>query len=255
MRTPRPPYGMDRTSESVLPAMGKECITRLTHILEGCGVPRRTIARSMYEEANRLLASEDLNNPSPARAIAARAPRSELPLAYQAVTEWCRNPGYTDDKGNPRPLFKHGRQSVTTLVRSLHRSASADDILSYLLETQTVERVGRRYRPRRGWVLLRGSAPHNWWSLRYTHATLGTAESNLRPATEALARFQRLAEHAAVPKSKVPLVSAQLERKGMALLKWFDGLLRSYAAERREGEDTVWLAVAVQMLQHDEDTE
>lgn len=255
MKVRRSPNRGDRTPEADLRVMGDECIDRLTRILEGCGIPRAAIAQSLHDIADKLVASENASTQPPAKVIARRKARSEIPLAHQLVTEWSRDPRYTDEQGNTRPLFKRGRQSVTTLLRRLHRSASVDDILSYLLETQTVERLGNRYRLRRGWVLLRGSAPHNSWSLRYTHATLGTAENNLRPATEAPARFQRLAEHAEIPRSKVPLFAAEVERKGSALLKWFDGLLRSYAAERREGEEVVWLAVALQMLQHDGDAE
>ncbi len=255
MKARRSPNDGDRTLEADLRVMGDECIGRLARILEGCGIPRAAIAQSLHDMADNLLASERSGTQPPAKVITRRKVRSEIPLAHQLVTEWSRDPRYTDEQGNARPLFKRGRQSVTTLLRRLHRSASVDEILSYLLETKTVERVGNRYRLRRMWVLLRGSAPHNSWSLRYTHATLGTAKNNLRPATEAPARFQRLAEHAEIPKSKVPLFAAEVERKGSALLKWFDGLLRSYAAERRDGEEVVWLAVALQMSQNGGDAE
>src|ERR1700739_2888446 len=120
MKARRPPNGRDRKSEAFLREMGDECIGRLTRILEGCGIPRAAIAQSLHDMADNLLASERLDTQPPAKVIAQRKARLEIPLAHQLVTEWCRDPRYTDEQGNTRPLYKQGRQSVTTLLRRLH---------------------------------------------------------------------------------------------------------------------------------------
>ncbi len=58
-------------------------------------------------------------------------------------------------------------------------------------------------------------------------------------------------EHVRVPVSKLPLIERHLERRGMAVLEWFDDLLRRYASENKPGERSIWLAVAVHLLQED----
>jgi hypothetical protein len=86
--------------------------------------------------------------------------------------------------------------------------------------------------------------------LRYVHQTLGTSLNNLHPQPDT-ARFQRLVEHVRIPISKLPSVERHLERRGMAVLKWFDDLMRSYATQSRRGERTIWLAVALHLLEGD----
>lgn len=245
MNTPRRMRSHKRQGARHLPQMARECIRRLTRILYGCGISEQAIARGLYEAADELLTSPpaaSMRWPSPSR--------PDLPLAHQLITEWCRNPRYTY-RGKPRPLPKEGPRSMTSLARTLNRAASVDEVVAYLLATQTVERVGQRYRPRSQWVLLRGSDFHSWWSLRYTHATLGTAEHNLFTGLDTPARFERLVEHTQVPVSQVTRVAEQLERRGMALLKWFDRLLRSCAAHRQAGEATAWVGIALQLVQQD----
>jgi hypothetical protein len=72
----------------------------------------------------------------------------------------------------------------------------------------------------------------------------------LHPQTDT-ARFQRLVEHVRVPVNKLPLIERHLERRGMAVLKWFDDLMRRYATQALPGERTIWLAVALHLLQGD----
>ena len=136
---------------------------------------------------------------------------------------------------------------MTALVRSVSRSAKVSAVTSYLIGTNTVRRVGTRYKLTRPWILLQGK-DGPWFQLRFIHQTLGTSINNLHPRLD-MARFQRMVEHVRVPISKLPLVERHLERRGMAVLKWFDDLLRRYATERQSEERGIWLAVALHLLQ------
>jgi hypothetical protein len=134
------------------------------------------------------------------------------------------------------------------LVKGLSRSGKVDDVLAYLIRTGTVARAsGASYQLKRPWMLLQGDAGR-WYQIRYIQQTLNTARNNLYPRADA-ARFQRMVEHVRIPVAKLPIVERHLERRGMELLQWFDSLLRRCAAGNRRNGPTIWLAVALQLLQ------
>ena len=118
------------------------------------------------------------------------------------------------------------------------------------MATNTVKKVGARYQLTRPWILLQGK-DGPWFQLRYIHQALSTSINSLHPRHD-MARFQRMVEHVRVPISKLPLVERHLERRGMAVLKWFDDLLRRYATERQSEERGIWLAVALHLLQEED---
>jgi hypothetical protein len=228
-----------------LSKMAAECIAKLTQLLDECELGRENIARALTQAAERLVASEKL--PRSDRALSANPTHHIFPIANQVVTEWRRDPLFSDDQGKPRLLPKNGPRSMTALVRSVSRSAKVSTVMSYLIGTNTINRIGTRYKLSRPWILLQGK-DGPWFQLRYIHQTLSTSINNLHPRPD-MARFQRMVEHVRVPISKLPLVERHLERRGMAVLKWFDDLLRRYATEHQSEERGIWLAVALHLLQ------
>jgi hypothetical protein len=52
-----------------------------------------------------------------------------------------------------------------------------------------------------------------------------------------------------VPVRKVPEIHRMVDRKGMALLMWFDRFLHACAAERQEGEPVVWYGIGLQQFE------
>jgi hypothetical protein len=249
MRNTRKRSGSRRqTSDPAhLSKMAAECVAKLTHLFEECGLERENIARALSQAAEQLIESPPEKPPRSDRASSAKPTHHIFPIANQVVTEWRKNPLFSDDQGKPRLLPTNGPQSMTALVRSVSRSAKVSAVTSYLIGTNTVKRVGARYRLSRPWILVQGK-DGSWFQLRYIHQTLSTSINNLRPRSD-MARFQRMVEHVRVPISKLPLVERHLERRGMAVLKWFDDLLRRYATERQREERGIWLAVALHLLQ------
>jgi hypothetical protein len=234
---------------SPLSKMAAEGIADLTRLLDECGLGREHIAQALQDAAGQLIASKPNgrrhHNKSPSSTPTPRL----FPIANQAVTEWRKDPQFSDERGNPRLLPRSGPRSMTALVRSVSRSANVSAVMRYLTQTDTIRKVGTRYQLCRPWILLQGKEGP-WFQLRYVHQTLGTSLNNLHPQPDT-ARFQRLVEHVRIPMSKLPSVERHLERRGMAVLKWFDDLMRRYAAQARPGERTIWLAVALHLLQGD----
>jgi len=230
-----------------LSKMAAECIAKLTQLLDECELGRENIARALSESAAQLIASRPEKPPRSGLASSANPTHHIFPIANQVVTEWRRDPLFSDDQGKPRLLPTNGRRSMTALVRNVSRSAKVSTVTSYLIGTHTVRRVGTRYKLTRPWILLQGK-DGPWFQLRYIHQTLSTSINNLHPRPDT-ARFQRMVEHIRVPISRLPLVERHLERRGMAVLKWFDDLLRRYATEHQSEERGIWLAVALHLLQ------
>jgi len=242
--------GRQNRAPAHLSKMAADCIAKLTQLLDECGLDREDIASELSEAGKRLIASKPQKGLRTNGAPPANQTPRLFPIANQVVTEWRRDPLFSDDQGEPRRLPMNGLRSMTALVRSVSRSANVSAVMAYLIGTHTVKRVGTRYQLSRPWILLQGE-DGPWFQLRYIHQTLGTSINNLHPQPD-LARFQRMVEHVRVPISKLPLVERHLERRGMAVLKWFDDLLRRYATEHQRGERSIWLAVALHLLQGEE---
>jgi hypothetical protein len=233
-------------------SMLEGCFAQLAALASDSGVAPDEIRRILLECVSKLPAPSTSQNrgraqppkPDPSRDVANKL----FPIANQVVTEWRKDPQYVDRYGSPLILPKAGRCSLTTLVKAVSRNGKVDAILAYLISTGTVARVsGAKYQLKRPWMLLQGDAGR-WYQIRYIQQTLNTARNNLYPRPEA-ARFQRMVEHVRIPVTKLPLVERHLERRGMELLQWFDALLRRYSAGRHGGGRTIWLAVALQLLQ------
>jgi hypothetical protein len=229
--------------------MAAECIADLTVLLDECGLGRENIAKALWDAADQLIARKPNGGRHNNKSLAPTPTPRLFPIANQAVTEWRKDPQFSDERGNPRLLPRNGPRSMTALVRSVSRSANVSAVVRYLAETDTIQKVGTRYKLCRPWILVRGKEGP-WFQLRYVHQTLGTSLNNLHPQPDT-ARFQRLVEHVRIPISKLPSVERHLERRGMAVLKWFDDLMRSYATQGRRGERTIWLAVALHLLEGD----
>jgi hypothetical protein len=232
---------------SPLSKMAAECIADLTRLLDECGLGRQNIAHDLWDAADQLIASQPNGRRHNNTSVSSTPTPRLFPIANQAVTEWRKDPQFSDERGHPRLLPRSGPRSMTALVRSVSRSANVSAVVRYLTQTETIQKVGTRYQLCRPWILLRGKEGP-WFQLRYVHQTLGTSLNNLHPQPDT-ARFQRLVEHVRIPISKLPSVERHLDRRGMAVLNWFDDLLRRYAAQARTGERTIWLAVALHLLQ------
>lgn len=244
-----------RGSGPRLVSMLEDCFAQLVALASESGVPPNEIQRilrdCMADLPDLCIPRGRGRDPATNSNILGDAGDRLFPIANQVVTEWRKDPRYVDRDGDPLVLPKGGRRSFTALVKGLSRNDKVDEILAYLIRTDTIARVrGTHYQLRRPWMLLQGDAGR-WYQVRYIQQTLNTARNNLYPRPEA-ARFQRMVEHVRIPAEKLPLVERHLERRGMELLQWFDALLRRYSAEGRRNGRTIWLAVALQLLQQNE---
>jgi hypothetical protein len=252
--TVRPPLTkVNRLSPSVLSLdeAAREAIERQARILLRCGLSRSDIADELSRVAeqirrtdSRALGNEDkIGKPKPSREIA---------LANQVLSEWCTDPDYFDRQGRPLVLAKRGRRSVAALTRRIGRTLDVERVIEYLTSTGTIARSRAGYRVVRRWVSTRATPQANsFWSLRALLQTLSGLEHNLdRPFTTP-SWFYRIAERADVPIRKVPEIDRMVDRRGMALLKWFDRYLHTCAAEREPGEPAVWYGVGLQRFESD----
>lgn len=249
-RTPRASPEESFAAALPLAETARESIERHVRMLVRCGLPRWEIARALQSIAHALLKGGDSRRQEPDISAGALRPR-EAALASQVLTEWCTDPTYSDERGQPLALPKRGRRSVGTLARRISRSLDVEEVVAYLKHTGTIARSGRRYRIVRQWVLTRGTGePNYFWSLHALLQTLRTLEHNLQSQVAAPSWFYRIAERAHVPARKVGEIDRLVGRKGMAFLRWFDAYLHQCAAEREPGEPTVWYGLGLQRFEY-----
>lgn len=242
----------ERTSPlgSSLDERARESLNRHVRLLIRCGLSRPELARELQGIAATLLEGKESTRQTPSTQPGALRPRGAA-LASQVLTEWCTDPKYSDGQGRPVALPKHGRRSMVTLARRISRSLDVEEVIAYLKHTGTIARSGRRYHIVRQWVSTRGTGEPNYlWSLHALAQTLQTLEHNLESQITAPSWFYRIAERAHVPACKVAEIDRLLERKGMALLRWFDAYLHQCALERRPGERTVWYGLGLQRFEY-----
>ena len=234
-----------------LDASARESIERQVRVLVRCGFSRPDISRELQSAAQGVLRETDSLARSHKALPAPSLPR-EITLASQVLSEWCTDPHYSDARGLPLALPKHGRRSVAALARRISRSLDVEQVLDYLIHTKAVQRSGRWYRVLSRWVSTRSTGGPNYlWSLRTLIQTLTILEHNLESQQTTPSWFHRLAERADVPLSKVAQIDRLVDRKGMAFLRWFDAYLHQCAAERRPGEPTVWYGIGLQRFESD----
>ena len=227
----------------------RESIEREVRILLRCGLSRPDLAGELQRMAERVLRPDGrgLQN---REGVGKSTPTREIALANQVLSEWCTDPKYCDRQGHPLVLPKRGRRSIAALTRRISRMLNVERVIEYLMYTGTVVRSGGGYRVARRWVSTRSTPKLNsFWSLRALLHTLRALEHNLDSPLSTPAWFYRVAERTDVPVRKVPEIHRMVDRKGMALLKWFDRFLHACAAEREQGEPVVWYGVGLQQFE------
>lgn len=248
----RPPLATIESLSPSVPSLdeaARESIERQVRILLRCGLSGSDLARELHRMAERVPRADTGTLDNQER-TGESAPTREVALATQVLSEWCTDPKYSDRQGRPRVLPKGGRRSVTALTRRISRTLDVERVIEFLMYTGTIARCGRGYRVARQWVLTRSTPELNsFWSLRALLHTLRTLEHNLDSPLSTPSWFYRIAERANVPVRKVPEIHRMVDRKGMALLMWFDRFLHACAAERQEGEPVVWYGIGLQQFE------
>jgi hypothetical protein len=178
----------------------------------------------------------------------------EIPEASHIVTLWGSNIDYVDEAGKPLPLPLRGKsRSIQALAAQTNPDLDLDELLQYLLRTNTVEQAGETYVLRQKWVMLRGipGLAHGR-SIRGLLGVLRTFEHNLLADSDARSWFEFMAENPHFPVSKLGAFDKLLRRVGLAMLRKIDGYMRNCEKHRTPGEPTVWLGVGAYRFQHDE---
>lgn len=250
----RPPLTTIESLSPSVPSLDEaahESIERQLRILLRCGLSRSDLASELHRMAEWVLQTNRRASENQER-IGKSMPTREIALANQVLSEWCTDPKYCDRQGHPLVLPKQGRRSMAALTRRISRTLDVERIIEYLVYTGTIARSRGGYRVERRWVSTRCTPEVNsFWSLRALLHTLRTLEHNLESPLSTPAWFYRVAERADVPVRKVPEIHRMVDRKGMALLKWFDRFLHSCAAEREQGEPVLWYGIGLHQFESD----
>lgn len=226
-----------------LDAAAAEVIERFARVMTHCGFAHTTLARAFDRGSAGTHVKTD------------RKPRQvlcELPGAEHLVTLWCSSPDYVDERGVPRALSSRGtRRSIEALIRSVDPSLDLDEVLRYLLRTQTLRKVGKTYALNRRWVYLHGVPGYaHGHSIRSLNGMLQTLDHNLVAETDD-GWFERTAENQHFPVSQLAAFEQWMRREGLAWLRKVDLFMQRCAAERDPTEPTVWLGVGMHRYQHD----
>ena len=177
----------------------------------------------------------------------------EIPEASHIVTLWGSNIDYVDEAGKPLPLPLRGKgKSIEALAWQTNPALDLDELLQYLLRTNTVSPVGEAYALRQKWVMLRGipGSAHGR-SIRGLLGVLRTFEHNLLADSDDRSWFEFMAENPHFPVSKLGAFDKLLRRLGLAMLRKLDGFMRHCETHRDPNEPTVWVGIGTYRFQHD----
>jgi hypothetical protein len=159
--------------------------------------------------------------------------------ASHVLTVWFNEAAYLDTHGGPRPLpLEGGSTSVAALVRSVNRKLDPREVLIYLVRSRAVHRVGSRYVPRKRFLRLRGTQGY-LFTLHTLNNMLGTIQHNFQRKRSEPVLFERSAENARYPVSKLPQLDEYARGIGAETLSRFDLYLRQRETTRRPVEPTV----------------
>ena len=221
-----------------------EAVDAFVRVLARCGCAPHDIAAAAAQACARL--------PHALLARARRA-RQEMTDASHILTVWFSDPLYLDPSGAPLRLPVSGAgPSVEALVGRVDRSLDVQDVLRYLLRTQSVRRFGSLYAPRRRDLSVRGmGGPHDFLSLRGLVHMLRTLEYNSSVTGSARCRFNYVAENPRVPARARAAVAAYVNRLGLEFMHAADAQMHRYELERRPGERTLRMGVGVFRFEDD----
>jgi hypothetical protein len=222
-----------------------EAIERFARVMARCGFAANSVAQAF----ERAMAAVHYK-----AAPVQSGPRlREIPEAPHLLTLWCSNPDYVDERGTPYRLPARGpRRSLEALVRRVNRSLDLDEVLRYLLRTNTIRKVGKMYALHRRWILLRGvhGSAHSR-ILRGLVGMLRTLEHNLVSRTDAGGWFEFTAENPRFPVSQLPAFEGRARREGLGLLRKLDLFMQACEAARDPAEPTIWLGIGMHRFQED----
>lgn len=243
MRTRKDIAARAQPDDGRLDVSAREAIERFARVMLRCGVAPRILADALR---GALAAS-----------VGTAAHRDqglrELPEAAHLVTLWCTSSDYVDEAGAPRPLPARGRRrSLEALARKVSPSVNVDDIVHYLMTTQTLRKVGRTYALTRRWVYVHGLEGYaHTRSVRALVGLLRTIEHNLCAPTDADTWFEFAADNLHFPVSQLPALDKRMRRDGLGCLRKLDLFMQQCADERNPAEPTVWVGVDMHRFQQD----
>jgi hypothetical protein len=243
MRTRKDKAAGAEPGDGHLDAAAQEAIERFARVMSRCGIAPKILA---YAFMSALTA--------PVGAAGRRIQElRELPEAAHLVTLWCTSPDYVDERGAPRRLPARGRRrSLEALARRVSSSLDVEEVLHYLMKTQTLRKVGRTYALTRRWVHVHGLEGYaHTRSVRALVGLLRTLEHNLCAPTGADSWFEFAADNLQFPVSQLAAFDRRLRREGLGCLRKLDLFMQQCAAERDPAEPTVWLGVDMHRFQQD----
>jgi hypothetical protein len=167
--------------------------------------------------------------------------------AGHVLTVWYSEASYLDGDGKPRPLPLEGpSMSVEALVRSVDRELDARQVLTYLVRSGAVRRLGRRYVPRKRMMLLPGTeGPGYFRTLRTLTVMLSTLEHNVQGLGADSAWFEYVADNPRFPVSQRKQLDKYVKGMGESTLPRLDLYMRRRETTRRPGEPTVRVGVGI----------
>jgi hypothetical protein len=150
--------------------------------------------------------------------------------------------------GRHRLQWVHERKS-----RPIRRqAANLDEVIHYLIGTETVRKIGRRYLLNRRWVWLRGvSGSAHTRSIRGLVGMLRTLEHNLVAEADTESWFEFTAENPRFPVSQLDAFDRFARRNGMGWLRKVDLFMQQCEMQRDPTEPTVWLGVGMHRFQQE----
>jgi hypothetical protein len=243
MRTRKDIAAGTQPGDGPLDASAREATRRFASVMLQCGVTPKLLADAFQEALATSVGT------------AARRDQGlrELPEAAHLVTLWCTSSDYVDEGGAPRPLPARGRRrSLEALARKVSPSANVDEIVHYLMKTQTLRKVGRAYALTRRWVYVHGLEGYaHTRSIRALMGLLRTLEHNLCAPTDADTWFEFAADSLHFPVSQLPALDKRMRREGLGCLRKLDLFMQQCAAERNPAEPTVWVGIDMHRFQQD----
>ena len=246
MRTRKDTAAGAEPGDGRLDAAAQEAIERFARVMSRCGVAPKILADAFR---GALAASVG---------TAARRDQGlrELSEAAHLVTLWCTSPDYVDEGGAPQRLPARGRRrSLEALARRVSPSVNVDEIVHYLMKTQTLRKVGRTYALTRRWVYVHGLEGYaHTRSVRALVGLLRTLEHNLCAPMDADTWFEFGADNLHFPVSQLPALDKRMRREGLGCLRKLDLFMQQCADERNPAEPTVWVGVDMHRFQQDAPT-
>ena len=181
-----------------------------------------------------------------------RAELTAIDAAAHVLTLWHSDPEYLDARGKPRalPLREKG-SCIKALLRRVNPELRLSNVLSHLLQTRTLRRVGKRsYLPNDRVLSFRGTQePYHSRLLRALLAMLRTLEHNSIPDRNAPPWCEMLASNARFPVSARAAFDDRLRRLARQFLFHLDADMHRHERARRKGERTVPLGVGVYLFE------